>query len=96
MKKNGAVLILSLLVIFFLTGCGGSSSSSPVDQYEKLVDEMVMLMQKGLAGDISAMQDIAKLQPDIKKLQETLRVSDLSKEDVARLEKAMEKLASVF
>jgi hypothetical protein len=92
MKKTGMWLLLGLLVVSLLAGCGGS----PVDQYEKLIDEMLPLMKKAQTGDLGAAQDIAKLQEKVQELYEKLLEADLSEEDQERLLKAAEKLATVF
>jgi hypothetical protein len=90
MKKIGVCLILSLAAIFLLAGCGGS----PVDQYEKLVDDMIPLLKKAQTGDMGAIQDLAKLQETAEELQEKLLESELSEAEQARLLKALEKLTS--
>jgi hypothetical protein len=92
MKRAGVFLMLGLMVVFLLAGCGGGSSS--MDQYEKLVDETIAVMKKAKAGDLSVMADAAKLQGQLEKLQKELedKEDDLSEKDKERLEKAYEKL----
>jgi hypothetical protein len=92
MKKTGMWLLLGLLVVSLLAGCGGS----PVDQYEKLVDKMLPLMKKAQTGDLGALQDIAKLQEEAQEIYEKLQEADLSEKDQERILKVTEKLATMF
>jgi hypothetical protein len=96
MKKICACVMLSLLVVSLLARCGKSPADSPVDQFEKLVDEMVSLFEKGLAGDLGALQDVAKLQPKLAEIKKKLQGYKPTEEEQARLLKIGEKLASVF
>jgi hypothetical protein len=63
-----------------------------VDDYVALMDECTELSEKAIGGDADAAAELAKIQDELQKANQTEFVSKLSAENLARIQQAAQKM----